>query len=230
MEISKLYPFECIKIENDKKKVMELFKIMKEDGEKKGYTPIIIIEDENGLMEENIKFAKEEFGSFQGFIKDCLEEYKKVDVEKYFKEREKSYKEDGLIDFEEEEVDEHIECNSIYTGEKNENVFIAKVPTTKPYEIFAYIPMGGFNECPENTTHMAIAKRWYEKYKAYPVCIGCDTIQFIVPEAVNDEEELEKLTIEQYLYCGDIIWQGFQVINALKNSLNNSTVWSFWWD
>ena len=34
MEISKLYPFECIKIENDKKKVMELFKIMKEDGEK----------------------------------------------------------------------------------------------------------------------------------------------------------------------------------------------------
>lgn len=90
--------------------------------------------------------------------------------------------------------------------------------------------MGGFNECPENTTHMAIAKRWYEKYKAYPVCIGCDTIQFIVPEAVNDEEELEKLTIEQYLYCGDIIWQGFQVINALKNSLKNSTVWSFWWD
>ena len=77
MGISKLYPFECIKIENDEKKVMELFKIMKEDGEKNGYTPIIIIEDENGLMEENIKFAKEEFGSFQGFIKDCLKNIKR---------------------------------------------------------------------------------------------------------------------------------------------------------
>ena len=111
MGISKLYPFECIKIENDKKKVMELFKIMKADGEKNGYTPIIIIEDENGLMEENIKFAEEDFGSFQDFVKGCLEGYKEVDVEKYFKEREKSYKEDGLIDFEEEEGAEYIECN-----------------------------------------------------------------------------------------------------------------------
>ena len=230
MGISKLYPFECIKIENDGKKVMELFKVMKSDGEKNGYTPIIIIEDENGLMEENIKFAEKDFGSFQGFTEDCLANYKKVDVEKYFKEREKSYKEDGLIDIQEEADEGCIACNSIYAGEKNENVFIAKVPTTKPYEVFAYIPMGGFNECPENTTHMAIAKRWYEKYKAYPVCIGCDTIQFIVPEAVSEEEEIEKLAMEQYLYCGDVVWQGVQKVSNLQNTLRNSTVWYFWWD
>ena len=113
MGISKLYPFECIKIENDEKKVMELFKVMKADGEKNGYTPIIIIEDENGLMEENIKFAEEDFGSFKGFIEGCLKGYKEVNVEKYFKEREKSYKERRLIDFEEEEGDEDIEFNSV---------------------------------------------------------------------------------------------------------------------
>lgn len=229
MGIAKLYPFECIKIETDEAKVMELFEIMRADGKNKGYTPVIIIEDEHGLMSENIRFAEEDYGSYEEFIKTSLEYYEKIDVQSFFKEKRESYEKEGLIQGKPGDMI-YEESNSVYLGEKGENVFIAKIPTTKPYEVFAYIPMGGFNECPDNATHIALAKYWFEMNGAYPICIGSDTIQFMLDEPIKDKELLEKVAMEQYLYCGDIVWQGVETVKNLENSLGNSKVWYFWWD
>ena len=229
MGLNKLYPFECIKIENDEKKVMELYNIMCVDGKEKGYTPVIIIEDGHGLMEENVKFANEDFGSIEKFTEACLEEYPEIDLKDFFAARKDYYdQEDKVIQLEGDIVYE--ESNSVYIGESDETVYIAKVPTEKPYEVMAYLPMGGFNDCPDNALHVALAKYWYEKYQAYPVVIGCDTIQFKVDKPVADSQQLEELANEQYLYCGDIIWQGVETLNNLKSSLSNSYVWYFWWD
>ena len=231
MGISKIYPFECIKVESDEKKVMEVFEMMKKDGELKGYTPVIIIEDANGLMEENIRFAKEDCGSYEDFVKVCLEEYKQVDVKNFFESKKKEYEEEGLL--EKAHLDGDIlyeQSNSVYLGEKNENVLIAKIPTDKPYEVFAYVPMGGFNDCPDNAIHIALAKYWSDMNNAYPICIGSDTIQFKLDEPIKEEGLLEKIALEQYLYCGDIVWQGVETVKNLANSLGNSKVWYFWWD
>ena len=229
MGLNKLYPFECIKIENDEKKVRELYNIMCADGKEKGYTPIIIIEDEHGLMEENVKFAQEDYGSLQAFTEACLEDYPEIELESFFAAKKEYYdKEDKVEQLEGDILYE--ESNSVYIGESGENVYIAKIPTEKPYEILAYIPMGGFNECPDNTVHMAIAKYWFEKYGAYPIAIGSDTIQFKVKDPIKDDKQLEELAMEQYLYCGDIVWQGVETLNNLKSSLSNSDVWYFWWE
>ena len=229
MGLGELYPFECIKVESDEKKVMELYNLMAIDGEKKGYTPIIIIEDEHGLMEENIKFAEEDFGSLKNFETLCLESYRNVNIDNFFNERKRYYEDEEK--FEEQDGDNLYEpSNSVYLGENTENIYIAKIPTKNPYEVMAYIPMGGFDECPENTVHMAIAKHWFEKYGAFPICIGNDTIQYKIDKPVKDENQLESLAMEQYLYCGDIIWQGVETLNNLKTSLGNSSIWYFWWD
>ena len=229
MGFEELYPFECIKIESDESKIMELFEIMREDGNKKGYTPIIIIEDEHGLMAENVKFAKEDFGSYQNFVEATLAEYKKIDIQSYFNERTEIYTNEGLIQGKPADTI-YEESNSVYIGEKGENVYIAKIPTLNPYEVFAYIPMGGFNDCPENSTHIALAKYWYDMNGAYPICIGSDTIQFMLEKPIKDKELLEKVAMEQYLYCGDIVWQGVESVKNLANSLGNSKVWYLWWD
>ncbi|NLK96253.1 MAG: DUF4253 domain-containing protein [Clostridiales bacterium] len=229
MGITKLYPFECINVERDEKKVIELYEIMREDGKVKGYTPIIIIEDEHGLMEENIKFAIEDYNSFESFTKACLEDYKLVDLKEYFQSKKEYYDEEDRILQNDGDI-LYEESNSIYLGEKGEKIYIAKVPTNNIYEIMAYIPMGGFNECPENYIHIALAKYWYDKYGAYPICIGNDTIQFRIDNSLSKEVNLEELALEQYLYCGDIVWQGVETLNNLKSSLANSKVWYFWWD
>lgn len=223
------YHYECVKVEGNSNKVMEIYKLMAEDGKINGYTPIIIIEDEHGLMEENIKFAEEDYGSFDKFIKNCLSSYNTVDIKKFFEERKKYYEEEEKM--EQQDADNLYEpSNTIYLGENVENIYIAKIPTTKPYEVFAYVPIGGFDECPDNIIHIAIAKYWYEKYGAIPVCIGNDCIQYKVEQPIKDREKLEELSMEQYLYCGDIIWQGLESLNNLKTSLGNSTVWYFWWE
>ena len=223
------YHYECVKVEGNSNKVMEIYKLMAEDGKINGYTPIIIIEDEHGLMEENIKFAEEDYGSFDKFIKNCLSSYNTVDIKKFFEERKKYYEEEEKM--EQQDADNLYEpSNTIYLGENVENIYIAKIPTTKPYEVFAYVPIGGFDECPDNIIHIAIAKYWYEKYGAIPVCIGNDCIQYKVEQPIKDCEKLEELSMEQYLYCGDIIWQGLESLNNLKTSLGNSTVWYFWWE
>ena len=205
MGLNKLYPFECIKIEGEEEKVMNLYRIMQNDGKEKGYTPIIIIEDEHGLMEENMLFAKEDFGSFANFTKSCLSEYPKILLKDFFDEKKLSYEGEEMPLSEDDEIF-YEEANSVYLGEKVENVYIAKIPTDKPYEVMAYIPMGGFNDCPENTMHIALAKQWYEQYGAYPICIGNDTIQFGLEKPVKAEEMLENLVEEQFLYCPDIVW------------------------
>lgn len=229
MGLNKIYPFECIKIENDEKKVIELYNIMCVDGKAKGYTPVIIIEDENGLMAENVRFAIEDYGSFEAFTKSCLEEYPEIELKNFFGARKEYYENEEKVLLTEGDT-LYEESNSVYIGESGENVYIAKIPTDKPYEIMAYIPMGGFNECPDNAIHVTIAKYWFDKYGAFPIAIGSDTIQFKVESPVKAEEALNELAMEQYLYCGDIVWQGVETMNNLKSSLSNSNVWYFWWE
>lgn len=52
-----------------------------------------------------------------------------------------------------------------------------KVSTTNPWELGAYVPFGGWNECPKVKEMMAVCKYWYEKYGAVPVTISHDEME-----------------------------------------------------
>ena len=39
-------------------------------------------------------------------------------------------------------------------------LILAKIPVKNPWEIFAYLPFGGWNECPNTPELMAVAKYW----------------------------------------------------------------------
>ena len=38
-------------------------------------------------------------------------------------------------------------------------LILAKIPVKNPWEVFAYLPFGGWNECPDTAELMAIARR-----------------------------------------------------------------------
>ena len=229
MEINNLFSFECMKIEKDLDEavVLEQFINLRKEGKKNNFTPLIILQDYQGIMINNIKITQEDYGSLDIFTKKNLDEYKKIDVNSFFSDRKTKYEdEDNLILTEGDNI--YKPSNSLYL-ENNNNIYIAKIPTDKVYEVLAYVPFGGFNDCPENSVHISIAKHWYEKYGAYPICIGPDTIQFKIDNKIK-KEEIEQLALEQYLYCGNIIWQGFESLNNLKTSIGNLCLWYFWWD
>lgn len=106
---------------------------------------------------------------------------------------------------------------------------LAEIPVERPWEVFAYIPFGGWNECPCNEEQMAVAKYWYEKYGAVPAVITQDVLEYDLPAPVRREDAMA-LALEQYAFCPDIVDQGCGSVGYLADTLAKSTKWYFWWD
>jgi len=130
---------------------------------------------------------------------------------------------------------EVVEGLSAYWNQETEwtdEVILAKIPVTDPWKIFAWLPMGGWNECPAPQQMMAAAKHWYETYGAVPAAVSHDVLEFVVPAAVEDAKKAEQLALEQYGFCIDRVEQCSEngTIGELTDSLMQSRVWFFWWD
>jgi len=107
-------------------------------------------------------------------------------------------------------------------------LILAKIPVKNPWEIFAYLPFGNWNECPDTRSLMAIGKYWFEQYGAVPAVMSHDELEFTLPAAVPKEKVMEA-AVEQYGFCPDMD-QNFDKLGALADTLRQSTVWYFWWD
>ena len=101
---------------------------------------------------------------------------------------------------------------------------LAEIPAQHPWEVFAWVPFGGWNECPSDEEQMAAAKYWYEKYGAVPAVITRDVLEYDLPAPVKREEAMD-LAMEQYAFCPDIVDQGCESIGYLADSLSKSTKW-----
>lgn len=109
-----------------------------------------------------------------------------------------------------------------------EETIIAYIPTDKPYEVFAWVPMGGWNECPCAEDMISASKLWYEKYNAVPAVISHDIVEFTARRL--NIEEAKCVGIQQYAFCSDIVDQGFGDLGNLVDTLTKSEIWYFWWD
>ncbi len=108
-------------------------------------------------------------------------------------------------------------------------MLLAEIPVKNPWEVFAYLPFGGWNDCPDTPGLMSAAKTWYEAHGAIPAIMTHDILQFAVPAPVEKSQALS-LAWEQYVWCPDIVDQGCGIVEALASTLCQSTVWFFWWD
>ena len=116
-----------------------------------------------------------------------------------------------------------------FDGKKTVPVVLAEIPVKHPWEVFAWLPFGGWNECPANEDHMAVAKYWFEAYGAVPALMTHDVLEYSLPAPVSREKAIE-VAWEQFTYCSDIVEQGVGTVGALADGLAQSTVWYFWWD
>ena len=109
-------------------------------------------------------------------------------------------------------------------------VIIGLIPTPEPWQTPAFTAFGEWNDCPPSHVHVAMHKRWHERFGSDIVTIAGDVVECTVARPPTTREEALALATEQYAYCMDIVEQGFQSIEALAASLMKSAVWSFWWD
>ena len=210
--------------------IMKKYEDMLIRGKAEGFIPLIIIPSR--MLCEIIDWASSHYGN-NGHIATIIEKSNVIDAVTFLN------REKDAMPVEEDIVGEFVDykpTNSFSplidyaTRRPYETIIIAKIPTDKPWELAAWIPMGGWNECPAAEEQVAVFKYWYEKYGAIPAVMHSDVWELYVEKPPSEKEVAVALAWEQFGFCSDIIWQGAQKINVLASTLLNSKTWYFWWD
>ncbi len=230
--------------------LMEAFREAQERGKAEGFTPVIVTVDDT-LMESLIDGTMAPGSNWNGF------EFNIDDVRAYRRNILSGAEANGeevlrrLFAAQEEYIDEArygfdgvlADTNGIpeseerfygywnYISTKTLPLVIAEIPTDKPWEIFAWLPMGGWNECPDTSDMMAVARSWYERYGAVPSVVTSDTLDFELPAPIPVTDAM-RLAKEHYAFCPDVIDSAAEEYNAgiLGASLIKTRFWTFWWD
>ncbi len=225
-------------------KIIDWYKKNLKKGKKEGYTPLIIIPSE--VLSEQVSMFLEdndsEIEDSKKLISEYIEKSKKIDYKEYLNRSiEDIYDDEEYIDdikrslnkpFEEFEVINSFSSYYNYETEETYDLILAKIPTLNPYELACYIPMGGFNDCPNPEVQTAVFKYWYEKYQAYPAVVNYNTWELFTEIKPNTKEEALKLACEHFIFCTDRVSQYSENydIGKLAGTLLKSDIWYFWWD
>ena len=226
--------------------IMSAYSYAKREGIKKGFVPVLIRADDETLLECLVMHSEPENDDCYEFDMKAVEEYRKKllaapvkDAKAVLKEMVGQRKEDTADD--DMDWDEDVLGameggfeNSRFSSYWNDDtemtypVILAKIPVKNPWEIFAYIPFGNWNDCPDTPELMAVTKYWFEQYGAVPAVMSHDELELLLPAPVAKEKAMD-VAVEMYGFCPDMD-QNFDEIGALADSLWQSTVWYFWWD
>ena len=230
--------------------IMAAYGYAKRDSAQEGFVPVLIKADDETLLECLVMNAdpKNDADIYEFDLKTVTEYRKKMlstsvkDGQAVLEEligQRKEEAEDDDMDWDEEilgEMEGGYENNrfSCYWDSDTDMTYpliLAKIPVKNPWEIFAYLPFGNWNECPDTPKLMAAAKYWFEQYGAVPAAMSHDELEFLLSAPVPEEKAMET-AVEMYGFCPDVIDQGPEdaTVGALADVLRQSTVWYLWWD
>ena len=228
--------------------IMSAYNYARRLGVREGFVPMLIKADDETLLECLVMNADPEHDAdFYEFDLKTVEEYRKKMLSAPVKDgkaileeltgQRKEEAEDDDLDWEEEVLGEMEggEPNDRFANYWNDDtgmtypLILAKIPVKNPWEIFAYLPFGNWNECPDTPDLMAVAKYWFEQHGAIPAAMSHDELEFELPTPISKERAME-VAVEQYGFCPDLDQNEDGSIGSLADVLWQSTVWYFWWD
>ena len=228
--------------------IMSAYSYARRLGVREGFVPVLIQADDETLLECLVMNADSEHDAdFYEFDLKPVTEYRKKVLSAPIKDgkaileeltgQRKEEAEDDDLDWDEEVLGEMEggEPNDRFANYWNDDtgmtypLILTKIPVKNPWEIFAYLPFGNWNECPDTPDLMAVAKYWFEQHGAIPAAMSHDELEFELPIPISKERAME-VAVEQYGFCPDLDQNEDGSIGSLADVLWQSTVWYFWWD
>ena len=230
--------------------IMSAYNYAKRESVKEGFVPVLLRADDEILWEclimnsdpdsdgeDDYAFDPDKVAEYRKKMLSAPVENSKAVLEEMIGQR-KEEAEDDDMDWDEEILGEmeggydNRRFSSYWNSDNNMTypLILAKIPVKNPWEIFAYLPFGGWNECPNTPELMAVAKYWFEQHGAVPAAMSHDELEFTLPAPVPEEKAMGT-AVEQYGFCPDVVDQEEDpTVGNLADVLRQSTVWYFWWD
>lgn len=229
------YPYRIFSDQMTYEEVIKEYEAAFERGKKEGFVPVLVPEDETldeflGILQDEDNYSVEET------LKKVLDNGKEI-LNKRFEDYTEPY-EDEPFDMEEfvgevtsGEAITHFSSLSNYSDGSMLETILFEVPTKNPWEVVAYVPFGGWNDCPDVEDMTAICKYWYLKYGAVPVIITHDTLEMGLTSQVIEREVVD-VAKEHYAFCNDRVDQctSTGTLGEVADCIRQSKIWYFWWD
>ena len=221
---------------SDDDPIMSAYTYAQRLGVREGFIPVLVNVDE-GLWENIIGNSDPESESSDDytFNREKVNEFRRRLLEAPVMDGKSIL--DKLTGQDNDDIDEEPEGgfdNNRYSSYWNTDtnmthpLILARIPVTEPWKIFAYLPFGGWNDCPGTPELMAISKYWYEEYGAVPGAFTNDELEYELPAPVPEDRAMEA-AIQQYAFCPDMD-QNCDGVGSLADTLRQSRIWYFWWD
>jgi Domain of unknown function (DUF4253) len=105
-------------------------------------------------------------------------------------------------------------------------------PTPHSWQVFAYHPYGGWNDCPWPDEQLAMHRHWHEQHGAELVLMNGDWYELYVPRPPRTRREAIRL-VNEMGYFGEesILWSmGGRSREEMIEIVRTSHYWYFWWD
>ena len=202
-------------------------------GRKEGFTPLIILPDEILAEIFDFEFLDTVFGtgktpaSFAAWREQAIAQAAQMDAKVLLDGRLPSWMRTGSFGFAQPQTKLMVQR----TVRPEEEALLVKIPTRNPWELAVWIPMGGFNECPDPMEQAAIFRYWYEQYGAVPALLmGHDLWELQLTRPPQSDADCEALAKEHYNFCPDISPPLGTTVREIASHLRGATVWQFWWD
>lgn len=242
-------PYQYFSPMKDDDPIMAAYHESLERGKTEGFTPMLIVFDEvlreaitdstgcqkkhdgdsfdiQKILQYRDAMLSQPLPDYNEVIHPILEQLKKEAIEYKF-----SWEKDILGEQKDGEENDRFLSFWNYQTEKTLPLLLVEIPVLHPWEIFSWLPFGGWNECPNTAGLMSITKHWYECFHAIPAVMTSDQLEFYLPAPV-DKQDAMQLALEHYAFCPDVIDQGPEdaTVGSHADSLSKSTSWYFWWD
>ena len=230
--------------------IMSAYNYAKRESVKEGFVPVLIKADDEILWECLIMNSDpgSDGEDDYAFDPDKVAEYRKKMLTAFPKDGKmvlekmigqcKEEAEDDDMDWDEDILGEMVggydnrRFSSYWNSDSKMTypLILAKIPVKNPWEIFAYLPFGDWNECPATQSLMAVAKYWFDQYGAVPAAMTHDELVYLLPAPISDTKAMGT-AVEQYGFGPDGVDQEEDpTVGNLADGLRQSTVWYFWWD
>ena len=201
----------------------------RERGKKEGFCPVLLLVTYNFrcCLDEIVK-DKERFAQWhQQVLSSPVQDgqallKRQFDLNKTDYEKEFDWQTDVIGDIEPREALNDFPILEDYVPG---NLLLAEIPVSEPWQVFAYIPYGGWKNCPPPEIHMAVAKYWYERYGAEIAWIVPNLMYHVPQPVVKDAMTLAE---EQFAYSVDTL-QDYGNLATLAETNKKYTLWGFFW-